>query len=172
MNYIEIARNLALEGHKNQTRRDGKPYFTHVEAVANEIEKNWNYYNSYNVDDLVYHKDEIIAAGFNHDLGEDQGFTTQMFLDAGLTYFTAQIIEIVTKLPNENYFDFIERIAYSHKNYDLKIAHGAKIVKLADLEHNLSDNLKEGSQKDKYRFAKHYLQLLLEIHNDVNFKTF
>ena len=58
-------------------------------------------------------------------------------------------VDSLTRKPGQNYFDFITSVC----NYDLV----AVIVKLADLEHNMSD-LGEGSLKDKYRIAEDYLR--------------
>lgn len=62
----------------------------------------------------------------------------------------AEIVETLSKLPGENYFDFIMCV---HNCGPFRV--GAAAVKLADLEHNMSD-LNEGSLKDKYRLA-HYI---------------
>ena len=58
----------------------------------------------------------------------------------------------------ENYFDFIMRINNgdrSREDFCGAFRVGMVSVKLADLEHNMSD-LNEGSLKDKYRLA-HYI---------------
>ena len=41
MNYIEKAAAFAEKAHQGQKRKDGKPYFTHVEAVANIVRDEW-----------------------------------------------------------------------------------------------------------------------------------
>jgi (p)ppGpp synthase/HD superfamily hydrolase len=94
-------------------------------------------------------RNHIIAAALLHDTIED-AFVTQKYLKADvMSVMTVVFVEIVTKRPGENYFDFIMRISNSGHV-------GAKMVKLADLQHNMSD-LQEGSMKDKYRFAQYLL---------------
>jgi hypothetical protein len=58
-----------------------------------------------------------------------------------------QQVSILSRQKGVNYFDFIGYIGH----FPL-----ARKVKIADLEHNMSD-LPEGSLRDKYRFAHAYL---------------
>ena len=148
MNYIEKARQFAEEKHFGQKRKDGKDYFTHVEAVAKIVQDNWLAQGANTIwNDF---KDDVVAAAYLHDVIEDCGVTKQQLIDEGFSQQTVRLVEILSKKEGENYFDFIMRI-----NKD-RLRFGAVAVKLADLHHNMSD-LKEGSLKDKYRFAYYIL---------------
>lgn len=59
---IQKAFLFAYEAHKNQFRKDGKPYISHPFTVATELAKNGA-------------SDELICAGLLHDVIEDAGVT-------------------------------------------------------------------------------------------------
>lgn len=150
MNIIQKAAKYAKQKHAGQKRKDGKDYFTHVEAVADIVDKEWLNlipYESQNI--WNEYKDQVVAAAYLHDVIEDCGVTKQDLLDEGFS-ITAEIVDSLSKRKGENYFDFIMRI---HNSGGFRT--GIVAVKLADLQHNMSD-LQEGSQKDKYRLA-HYV---------------
>lgn len=149
--YIDSARDFAAIAHKNQKRSDGKPYFSHLDAVASKVAQNWETLTTTLNRGFRTHsiKSNTIAAAYLHDSIEDQGVTPSNLLARGFNQSTIDIIQAVTKLPNETYFNFITRLLNLSNE-------GATIVKLMDLEHNMSD-LSEGSLKDKYRFAQHIL---------------
>jgi len=121
----EAASRLAKRAHAGQKRnKSGKDYFTHPEAVAN----------------LVEAYDKPIA--YLHDVLEDTSTTAE---DLRLT-FPAWIVDRVVLLTREkggSYFDYVMAISYDA---------AALRVKMADLEHNLSD-LEAGNLRDKYLFA-------------------
>lgn len=154
---LKLAHDIATDAHKGQKRKDGKPYITHPEAVAtivstdffslmppNETARaNWSAVKNY-----------VIMAALLHDTIEDTYVTSERLRQCGMPEMVIDIVKIVTKLPSETYFDFTMRIMESGNV-------GAKIVKLADLQHNMSD-LSEGSMKDKYRFASYILSYFNE----------
>lgn len=149
---LKLADEIADKAHKGQKRKDGKPYITHPQAVADIISRdffelmpqneaaraNWSAVKNY-----------VIMAGLLHDTIEDTWVTSEYLKNAGMPAMVVDIVNTVTKRPGENYFDFTMRIVESGNV-------GAKIVKLADLRHNMSD-LAEGSMLDKYRFATYVL---------------
>lgn len=166
VNYVKKAADFASLKHRGQKRKDGKDYFTHVEAVAyivcmdwftlipREAQDNWN-----------EHKDHVVAAAYLHDIMEDCGVTRQQLLDEGFSTMTVEIVEALTKRQGETYFDFIMRCNESHA-----FRTGIVAVKLADLQHNMSD-LKEGAKKDKYRFAHYILNYFnpkLQVKDDIH----
>lgn len=170
MKLINIAVKLATEGHLGQYRRNGDSYIEHPKQVVKNISqivaRNSDLIEL--VDDLfdvdfpaTLINDIVLSVGWVHDLNEDQkgkGYTFE-FLKSEFLKNDEQLIrekEInillnglrgVTKEEGENYLDFILRA----KQHPI-----SKIVKLADLEHNLSD-LKPGSLRDKYLLARHIL---------------
>lgn len=155
MSEILRAAMYAEQKHAGQKRKDGKPYFTHVEAVANIVDNQWSMLiPNASIDDWRQYKDHVIAAAYLHDVIEDCGVTKQDLIDAGFSMMTAEIVDVLSKKPGENYIDFIMRIL----NGGL-FRVGMVAVKLADLQHNMSD-LNEGSLKDKYRLARYILSSL------------
>ena len=151
MNIIQKAAEYAKIKHAGQKRKDGKDYFTHVEAVANIVDKEWLNlipHESQNAWNGV--KDHVVAAAYLHDVIEDCGVTKQDLIDEGFYGMIVEIVDSLSKKKGENYFDFIMRI---HNGGSFRT--GIIAVKLADLQHNMSD-LNEGSLKDKYRLA-HYI---------------
>jgi (p)ppGpp synthase/HD superfamily hydrolase len=95
--------------------------------------------------------ENIVDAAYLHDVIEDCGVTKEDIKAEGFTPLTAEIVEVVSRKKDENYLDFVVRIMNSGS-----ISVGAIAVKLADLQHNMSD-LNEGSLKDKYRLAQYIL---------------
>ena len=85
--YIKKAADFARKAHEGQKRKDGKEYFTHVEAVANIVHDNWSVedhqkaWNEY--------KDDVIAAAYLHDTIEDCGVTKQGLIDEGFPHQNA-----------------------------------------------------------------------------------
>jgi (p)ppGpp synthase/HD superfamily hydrolase len=151
MNIVQKAAAFAEKAHHGQKRKNGKPYFAHVEAVANIVMMDWfTLIPRTAQDNWNRHKDHVVAAAYLHDVIEDCGVTKQQLIDAGFSIMTAEIVDELSKKPGENYFDFIMRI---HDGGPFRT--GMVAIKLADLQHNMSD-LDEGSLKDKYRLA-HYI---------------
>lgn len=151
--YISKALVFAKKAHEGQKRRDGKAYFTHVEAVAEYVNEEWLSLIPIQAQGIwCQFKEHVVAAAALHDTKEDQGVTSQQLLDEGFSAMTVGIVDAVTKRNGENYFDFIMRIRDSGV-YSV----GAVAVKLADIAHNISDNAKEGSLLDKYRLAEYIL---------------
>ena len=155
---VEVARNIAEIHHSGIFRKDGKtPYFKHVEAVAKIIDSEWHTLLPYSAqrvwNDL---KPYVVAAGYVHDSFEDENkhgvkLDEAALVAIGLPVIVGELVRIVTKREGENYFDFTMRVNESHP-----LVVGARIIKRADLTHNMSD-LKEGAQKDKYRLAEYIL---------------
>lgn len=134
---------LIEDKFRNIKRKDNKtPYVTHlyaVEQIALEIVKKRKF-------PIVPGAISVIALG--HDLHEDildDPDTTFEGLEARFGTLIAADILLLSRPPSMNYFDFIMRLVGSRRIIPM-------VVKLADLTHNMSD-LKEGSLKDKYRFA-------------------
>lgn len=132
---LRIAREIAIKGHDGQTRKfqDVSYFEGHVEPVALRLRELY--------DDPTY---EII--GLLHDVLEDTEYIDVDLLAQGIGEEIVCIVKNLTR-TDETYFDKIRKMKYQHM---------ARKVKLVDLEHNMSD-LKEGSLKDKYRFAHEML---------------
>lgn len=140
--------DLAKTLHDGQLRKNGQPYFlAHVEPVYLAVENLiMHYFPKIATSSVI----EIAEGGaLLHNAIEDNRTTVHDLLhvhNVRRVYVT--IAENLTRHINETYYDFINRILTCDT---LSI-----IVKLADIEHNMSD-LTEGSLKDKYRFARAFI---------------
>ena len=129
-NIVKTAKQIATEGHKGQKRWNGKDYITHPEAVAGLVDTS-----------------ELKIVAWLHDIIEDTKITADDLLDRGIPKYLVKMVEVISKHEGEDYFNYIMRC----KHYPI-----TRIVKIADLTHNLSD-LKKGSMRDKYMLAKYIL---------------
>ncbi|MBE5821342.1 MAG: HD domain-containing protein [Clostridiales bacterium] len=122
--YLEFIK----EKHAGQTRKHGAPYYTHPMAVA-DILKNKGF------------SDEYIIVGLFHDLLEDTNTTFEEILS--LTNLSiANAVKLLTKEKGYIMEEYIEGI----RNNPI-----AKMVKLADRIHNLSEaNLASLKFQEKY----------------------
>lgn len=117
-----IAREIAIEAHAGQFRRDGKtPYHTHPESVADALARNGEC-------------DNVVAAGWLHDVLEDcQNWSTGTLLERGVNMVVAEAVYRLTKPRRGDYMDYIRLVAVSPI---------ARKVKIQDILHNLQSNPK------------------------------
>lgn len=149
--------------HTGQKRKDGRDYITHPIAVA-DIAVEFALEEYKKIFDGTRHgsgsgsiskyafletwdsKDTFLAHVYNvailHDTVEDTDATLEEIKEK-FGFLVEVAVDHLTKREGENYLEAIERI---------EVTFVARIVKRADLTHNMSD-LKEGSLKDKYRLA-------------------
>lgn len=129
--------NFAAEKHKYQTRKnDGSPYINHPIGVA---------YILFNIGDISDY--EILSAAILHDTVED----TDTTFDEIETWFGTKIRDIVEEVTDNKSLSKDKRKLQQiqkapHKSYE------AKLVKLADKLHNLTDllnNPPKGWNKDR-----------------------
>lgn len=121
------ALGVAMKAHRGQLDKGGKPYIGHVMRVANGLEG----------------KAEIVA--LLHDVVEDSGVELADLAGFGLDVYLA--VGALTKLPGEDYFDYLDRV----KANDL-----ALIVKLRDLADNRNESrIKSPSVADRARYLKY-----------------
>jgi len=170
-NLINMAKEKAMKAHKGQKRKigGGDYYLEHILPVAKHVTDYLeNHHNTYKINrhfsDLIlkpynHHKiiistpldespivEQIIAAAYLHDVLEDTTETIDEFPN-----ITKQLVELLSKQPGDNYYQFIIRII------DHPLVEFATIIKLADIANNMK-TLNEGSMKDKYRLAAHILK--------------
>lgn len=144
MTYLttEQVKELATKLHEGQLREDGQPYITHPIAVA-ELTKESKFIG-------LYHKserDQIYQMALLHDVIEDCGVTVSYLIKKGVDPYVAGTVERdLTRIKDQGYADYIWGIDSTT----------AKIVKIADLTHNLIGA--KGSRKDKYELAKKFLE--------------
>jgi len=132
MELTKRAEEIAIEAHLGQTRWDKSPYINHPKRVANS-----------------FNDPDCIVVGWLHDIIEDTNMSAQDLVNNGIPVRLVNSIKNLTKRAGENYYIFIMRILTDPI---------ATKVKIADIEDNLADGLKEGSLKDKYRLARHILK--------------
>ena len=127
---LQKAIEIATEAHKNQTDRAGKPYIGHITRVmqaGKTIEER--------------------MAGILHDIVEDTHFTFEDLLSEGIPAEIVDAVRCLTKIENETYDMFIERV----KTNPIAIA-----VKLNDLRDNMDiTRLPEITDKDIARLRKY-----------------
>src|SRR5688572_4139532 len=92
---VERAMAIAYKAHRGQVDKQGMPYIFHCFAVASKFQTS----------------DEQIV-GLLHDLFEDTTYTLydlewQFSIDVCLA------LSAISKLPNEPYTDYIERVAHN-----------------------------------------------------------
>ena len=166
LKFFHAAYAIAADAHKNQKRNDGKtPYMAHVHAV---IANTYYRLSAKNPDTenilrnpltAVYVELYLVVAAL-HDVVEDCEDVWPMkriVEEFDKAHLPVEEIELVvdavwaiTKKPKgtEMYIAYVLRV----KNNRI-----AKIVKLADLDHNMSD-LKPGNMLDKYSVTKYVLE--------------
>lgn len=185
MNEIyNLALEIATKAHDGQFREDGEtPYIEHPERVA-DIASLWygdftwsklNSYELFNTDKyklweiinraqenctIIKYFDAIIRSiGLLHDVIEDTKISEldlrregeKLVFKSDKTFWEECVIPTVVCLTRdktkESYCEFIVRVSKNPL---------AVLIKLADIEHNLSD-LKQGARRDKYELACHLL---------------
>lgn len=133
-NSFDKAYNFAKEVHKNQTRDEGIPYFTHIEGII-EILKNEF--------DMNYHTALTIAC--LHDVLEDSDYTYNDLVEI-FDPFIADSVKALTKTKDMSMEDYINQLN------EFEDPEFIWAIKLADRVHNLR-SLKSiiNNKKDKVK---------------------
>lgn len=125
---VELALDIALKAHKGQLDLDGNPAILHPLAVA-----------------MKGNNEYEIVVGLLHDVVEDSDWTFDDLLKAGISDRVVDTLRLLTYDKDEDYFDYVRRIADSHNYIAIN-------VKCNDLDHNL----KRGRKGDHLQMvAKH-----------------
>ena len=136
MDLIAESRKIAVIAHDGQFRTmgadKGLPYIVHPDRVAARFKD----------------KPVLAAIGQLHDVIEDSTMTAEGLQEMGIPGCVVEAVVALSKIPGENYLDFILRVMRNPL---------ARQVKIADIEDNL-EGLDDGSRKDKYRLALHVLK--------------
>lgn len=126
----KAAMKLCFEAHRYQTDRSGLPYVFHPFHLAEQMQ-----------DELT------VTAALLHDVLEDTDTTAEELSAAGISDEAIRIVELLTHRENEDYFDYVRRVAQDP---------AAKAVKLADLRHNSDlSRLSSVTQSDIQRCEKY-----------------
>lgn len=134
---FQIALELAVEKHKNQTDKAGNPYILHPLHVMENVNSK---------------EGKIVA--ILHDIIEDTDVTEDYLLKIGLSKRIVDAVVALTRSEDMDYQEYIKNLSSNPL---------AKEVKLADLEHNMDlKRLPTLEKKDlernrKYQIAYHYL---------------
>jgi len=121
---------IAENAHANQIDKAGQPYINHPIAVANKLNGD---------------TEKIVA--LLHDVVEDSATTLEDIHKAGFGDYIVKALDCITKRKGEAYDDYLLRV----KNNDI-----AKMVKLADLSHNMDmSRLPSVTDKDLERLKKY-----------------
>lgn len=129
------AYQIACEAHRGQCDKNGKPYILHPLAVAE------------NFDDEI-----LAAAALLHDVLEDNGQCTPAWLlGSGIPPEAVHLVEILTRKPDEPYFDYIRRV-----KQDPDATH----IKIADLQHNLDPHRLAPLIQDHPGLSRRYVKAL------------
>ena len=126
LSLIERAYNFAYKAHEGQTRKSGKPYFTHPYRVAEILA------------DLMLDA-PTIAAGLLHDCVEDCQQIDKDVIEKEFGAEVALLVDGVTKLTRLDLSSREEQQAESLRKMLLAMAKDIRVVliKLADRLHNM-----------------------------------
>ena len=134
---LQFALELAIEKHKNQKDKSGKPYILHPLHVMETVKS-----------------DDAKIVAILHDIIEDTDVTEKDLLNAGLSKHIVDAIVMLTRSDDIDYMDYVKKVSSNPL---------AKEVKLADLQHNMDlRRISTLTEKDldrtrKYQIAYHYL---------------
>ena len=126
---LDKAVEIAIKYHSNQFDKGGNMYILHPLAVMNLIKED-NYFFNLSC--------KIVAV--LHDIIEDTSVTKEMLLDLGFPKSIVNAIDLLTKKEGQSKDDYFKEI----KNNPI-----ARVVKLADLTHNMDiSRIKNPKEKD------------------------
>jgi len=134
---LEKAMQIATKAHEGQLDKGGQPYILHLLRVMISCKTD---------------TDKVCAV--LHDVVEDTGVTLDDLRKEGFSEEVLEVIDLLTKKPDENYESFIERIC------DNEVACR---VKIADLHDNMDlSRIENPTFEDKKRVDK-YLDAIKKI---------
>lgn len=160
--FADQAYDLAEKAHAGQKRRNGDDYFAgHVVPVYKRVL--FICEDVFFSDQLV---DEALSVALLHDVLEDTNVTVKQLQEIFPDRVVAAVV-LLTKKNNEEYASYIIKLCelYENSHFENGVYKMALIVKLCDLDHNMSDfteDDKRGSQYAKYKLAKYLIERTLE----------
>lgn len=134
---FQIALELAVKKHKNQTDKAGNPYILHPLHVMENVKN----------------KDAKIVA-ILHDIIEDTDVTEDYLLEIGISKHIVDAVVLLTHNDNTEYQEYVKNLSSNPLS---------KEVKITDLQHNMDlKRLPILKEKDldrnrKYQIAYHFL---------------
>jgi (p)ppGpp synthase/HD superfamily hydrolase len=140
---VGLAARIAEQAHEGQRDKSGQPYIGHPARVAAHL----------TADDAP---DEVVAAGWLHDVLEDTKITADDLRNSGIPQRTIDAVNALTHLPGEPLETYLARV---RENPD------ALQVKFADLHDNtdpartrMLDQATRDRLAAKYRRTRRLLQ--------------
>ena len=151
---VREAYYFAFECHKDQKRKSGEPYFTHLVAVANILA------------DKQLHSDIIIAA-LLHDSIEDTEGIVYKSIQKKFGHEIAGIVDGVTKITELNLDPTVQKQAANVQKLIVAVAKDDRVilVKLADRLHNLQtiEHLSPAKQRFKAKETMEFYAPIAEL---------
>ena len=144
----ETAKALAIQYHDGQVDAGGEPYMNHLLFVYDRIMEQYDAPGSWGYDDkhILIAKASIV--GLLHDILEDTDCTEEVLREHALDDDIVEAVVTMTHRPGEAYFDYLCRVEQNPI---------ARIVKIADLEHNMDvRRLKKFGEYEKSRIQKYW----------------
>ena len=159
MDNLNAAYRLAEKAHEGQVDKIGVPYFHHVRAVSEIVQRMPSYSGL-----SKYDKNNAIIASLLHDIVEDTSTTLLDLYNFGFNETITNTVELLT------YDKSVDRITY----YEKIIPHPvARLVKTGDLAHNnLYARRVVLPQEHQDRLAKKYEKAIQIIVTDEDYETF
>jgi GTP pyrophosphokinase len=122
-----FAKTFAEEAHKGQLRKDGSPYFTHPNRVADLVRQ-------YKGDSTQI--ESLVAAAYCHDLLEDTAITYYELVSAFGHLIASLVLELTTNPQMKRGIgNKAEYLAFKCRH----MTHYALVIKLCDRLDNLTD---------------------------------
>ncbi|MEI1251308.1 metal-dependent phosphohydrolase [Rhizobium aouanii] len=138
MQHLDHATQIAIEAHKGQLDKTGRPFFEHCQRIA-----------------LLVSGDEARTVAYLHDVVEKgSGWTLDRLKEEGFPPAIISAVDALTRRPEEPDDEFVKRAASNPL---------AMPVKQADLEDNLRQAEQAGRNTEKYQRG---LDLLHDIKNE------
>lgn len=138
MQHLDHAMQIAIEAHRGQVDKTGRPFFEHCQRVA-----------------LLVSGDEARTVAYLHDVAEKgSGWTLDRLREEGFPPAIISAVDALTRRPDEPDDEFVRRAAANPL---------ALPVKQADLEDNLRQAEQAGKNTEKYQRG---LDILREVRNE------
>lgn len=146
-NLVAVARAIAHIAHHGQTDKAGSPYIGHPARVAAYLIQRGE-------------REEVVAAGWLHDVLEDTDLTAEDLNAAGVGWLTINIVERLTRRDGVSAEDYYAGI---YESVD------ARRVKEADIADNTNpERLAELDDATVARLTRKYAKALRHIRGDVS----
>ncbi|MEG1254591.1 hypothetical protein [Clostridium sp.] len=131
VNNLEKAISIAVKAHENQKDKSGTPYILHPLHVMMKMKT-----------------EEEKIVGVLHDVVEDTAYTLESLKNEGFSYEIIEAIDCLTKRKDEDYLNYINKVASNTI---------ATKVKIQDLEHNMDlKRLNDIKEEDILRIVNNY----------------